>query len=434
MSEQTVAVGLVQREKHDRLYGKITKRFIPFLLICYVCSYLDRINVGFAKLQMLHDLGFSEAAYGLGAGIFFIGYFIFEVPSNLIMLRAGPRVWIARIMITWGVISAAMVLVHSETQFYILRFFLGAAEAGFIPGVLYYLNCWFPAVAKGRSIALFMAGIPIAGMIGGPVSGAILDGLQNVGGLSGWQWVFIIEAIPSVLAGLACLIWLDDGPEAARWLTSEEKSRVAADLKQDNQHKLLSSLREGLVSRKVWALSLLYVLFIMGLYGISFWLPSIIKQSGVTGNVEIGMLTAIPYTAALIAMYLLGASSDRRKERRWHLAAPAALGAIGLCISVVYSHDVTMAIIGLTIGAAGSLSCIPQFYVVPSMILSSSAAAAGFAVINSVGNLAGFVSPYMLGYVKQTTGSTNIGLLIIAACLLIAALCVLLVPKKLVNR
>ena len=279
-----------------------------------------------------------------------------------------------------------------------------------------------------------MAGIPIAGMIGGPLSGVILTGLQSVAGLAGWQWVFIIEAIPSVLAGLACLIWLDDNPEAASWLTAAEKSRIAADLKLDNAEKPLSSLREGLVSRKVWALSLLYVLFIMGLYGISFWLPSIIKQSGVTNVVSIGLLTAIPYTAALISMYVIGTSSDRRKERRWHLAVPAVLGAVGLLISVVYSQNVAMAVIGLTIGAAGSLSCIPQFYVVPSMLLSGGAAAAGFAVINSVGNLAGFVSPYMLGYVKQATGSTNVGLMIIAGCLVVAAFSVFVVPKQLVNR
>jgi MFS family permease len=407
---------------------------MPFLLICYVCSYLDRINVGFAKLQMLHDLGFSEAAYGLGAGVFFIGYFFFEVPSNIIMLRTGPRTWIARIMITWGLISAAMIFVHSIATFYILRFFLGAAEAGFIPGVIYYLNCWFPSEVKGRSIALFMAGIPIAGMIGGPLSGVILNGLQNVAGFAGWQWVFIIEAIPSVIAGLACLLWLDDTPEAAKWLTSAEKSRIASDLQRDHTCKPLASTREGLLSSKVWALSLLYVLFIMGLYGISFWLPSIIKQSGVTSVVTIGLLTAIPYTAALITMIVIGYSSDRQKERRWHLAGPALLGAAGLLISVAYSHDVTMAVIGLTIGAAGSLTCIPQFYVVPSMILSGGAAAAGFAVINSVGNLAGFVSPYMLGYVKQATGSTNNGIMIIAACLVIAAVSTLLVPKKLVNR
>ena len=327
-----------------------------------------------------------------------------------------------------------MIFVHSETTFYILRFLLGAAEAGFIPAVLYYLNCWFPAKAKGRSIALFMAGIPIAGMIGGPLSGWILSGLQNVGGLSGWQWVFLIEAIPSVLAGLACLVWLDDSPETAGWLTPDEKAGIAADLKVDNKDKPLKSLRDGLMSGQVWALSLLYVLFIMGLYGISFWLPSIIKQSGVTDVVWIGLLTAIPYTAALIMMYVVGTSSDRRKERRWYLALPALLGAIGLLISVVYSHDDTLAVVGLTLAAAGSLTCIPQFYVVPSMILSGGTAAVGFAVFNSVGNLAGFVSPYMLGYVKQATGSTNIGLIVIATCLIIAAFCMLLVPKRLVNR
>jgi sugar phosphate permease len=419
---------------YERTYAKIFLRLIPFLLFCYICSYLDRINVGFAKLQMVRELGFSETAYGLGAGIFFIGYFLFEIPSNIIMLRTGPRFWIGRIMITWGLVSGAMMFVRSETAFYMLRFLLGLAEAGFIPGVLYYLNCWFPAKAKGRATALFMTGIPLSGIIGAPLSGWILHGLQGVGGLSGWQWVFLVEAVPTLLAGAACFAWLDNSPETAKWLTPGEKASIAAEHLGENADKQLHSLRDGLFNRRIWYLSLLYTMFTMGLYAISFWLPSIIGQSGVADPVSVGLLTAMPYGAALVTMWIVGRSSDRRGERRWHLSVPACLGAGGLVFSVMFSHDITMAIIGLTLATAGIITCIPQFYVIPPMLLGGSAAAAGLALINSVGNLAGFVSPFLLGYVKDATGTTAVGLLVVAACLLVGATCVLLIPKALVNK
>jgi sugar phosphate permease len=418
---------------HDT-YARIFKRLIPFLLFCYICSYLDRINVGFAKIQMVKELGFSETAYGLGAGIFFVGYFAFEVPSNVIMLRTGARFWIGRIMLVWGLISGAMLLVRSETTFYVLRFLLGIAEAGFIPGVLYYLNCWFPAKAKGRATALFMGGIPLAGMIGGPISGWILAGLHGAAGLSGWQWMFLLEAVPSLLAGIVCFVWLDSGPEEARWLSVEEKASIAADHRAESAAKQFHSLRDGLLNRGVWYLSLLYSMFTMGLYAISFWLPTIISQSGVSDPTRLGLLTAIPYAAALIIMYLVGRSSDSRRERRWHLTLPALTGAGGLLWSVAFAHDMPLAMIGLTIATAGILTCVPQFYVIPPMMLGGGAAAAGFAVINSIGNLAGFVSPYLLGYVKDATGSTTGGLLIVAVCLTLGGVCVLLIPRLHVNK
>lgn len=415
-------------------YRKVYRRIVPFLLLCYIFSYLDRINVGFAKLQMLHDLGFSESAYGLGAGIFFIGYFVFEIPSNMIILRAGPRMWIARIMVTWGLISGAMMFVQNEKTFYMLRFLLGVAEAGFIPGILYYLNCWFPAEYKGKATALFMAGIPLSGMIGGPLSGWVLHRFHGVAGLAGWQWVFLIEALPSITAGIVCLFWLENDPKSASWLTDEEKGAIAMDHRREAAGKRTHTFRDGFLDRRIWLLSLLYMMFTMGLYGISFWLPSIIVQSGVADPLSVGLLTSIPYAAALVTMCLVGHSSDRHRERRWHLAVPAALGGVGLLVSVAFSHDILLAMLGLTVGTAGVLTCIPQFYVIPPMMLSGPAAAAGFALINSIGSLAGFVSPYLLGYIKDQTGSTNHGLLAITLCLMTGACCALLLPRSVVNR
>lgn len=429
-----VAETLPQSLTQDSTYGRIFRRLIPFLLFCYLCSYLDRINVGFAKLQMVRELGFSETTYGLGAGIFFIGYFLFEVPSNIIMLRTGARFWIGRIMVTWGLISGAMMFIHSESIFYLLRFMLGFAEAGFIPAVLYYLSCWFPAKERGKATALFMTGIPIAGMIGGPLSGWILVGLDGASGLSGWQWMFLIEAVPTLIAGLLCFAWLDDSPEKAAWLTAEEKANIALDHREESGTKQLHSMRDGLLNRRVWYLSILYAMFTMGLYAISFWLPSIIGQLGVKDPAKVGLLTAIPYTAALLTMYVVGRSSDRQRERRWHLSGPALIGAAGLICSVVFSNDFTLAMVALTVATAGILTCVPQFYVIPPTILGGRAAAVGLAVANSVGNLAGFVSPYMLGYVKDVTGTTTIGVLIVAGCLIVGGACVQLLPRALVNK
>ncbi len=419
---------------NEDTYARIFRRLIPFLLFCYICSYLDRINVGFAKLQMVKELGFSDTAYGLGAGIFFAGYFLFEVPSNIIMLKTGARFWIGRIMITWGVISGAMMFVHSETMFYVLRFLLGLAEAGFIPGVLYYLNTWFPAQAKGRATGMFMSGIPLAGMIGAPLSGWIMSGLNGAYGMSGWQWVFLVESIPSLIAGVACFFWLDDRPETAKWLNAEEKATIAAAHKAENAQKQFHNKMDGFAKKNVWLLSALYYTFMMGLYAIGFWLPSIIATSGVTDPATLGLLTSIPYGTAFLTILVVGRNSDKRRERRWHLTVPAVIGAIGLAASVLVAHNVALAMVALTIATAGILTCVPQFYVIPPMIFSGGAVAVSLAVINSVGNVAGFVSPYLIGYIKDSTGSTTIGVLIVAAFLLVGGACVQLIPRQSVNR
>lgn len=418
----------------DSVYKKVTWRLIPFLLFCYLCSYLDRINVGFAKLQMLDDLKFSETVYGLGAGIFFVGYVIFEIPSNLIMIRTGARFWIARIMVTWGILSGLTMLVQTPMQFYIVRFLLGAAEAGFIPAILYYLTIWYPSDRRGKVTALFLAGIPLAGMLGGPLSGWIMSAFHGTYGLAGWQWMFFIEAVPTVIAGVVAYFYLDDSAEKAQWLSDAEKKTIAKDLTEEARGKTLHSIRDGLTNPKVWLLSIIYFFFTMGLYGVSFWLPSIIRASGVTDPLDIGLLTAIPFTAALVTMYLVGRSSDARRERRWHLAVPAVVGATGLIFSAVYDTHTLFAMIALTVATAGIITCVPQFYTLPPAILTGAAAAMGIALANSIGSVAGFVSPYLLGFIKDMTGSTNGGVITLAVALIVGAALTFTVPSKLVDR
>ncbi len=430
----TATATLAPERTRGQVYDLLSRRIMPMLLFCYVYAYLDRINVGFAKLQMLSELHFSETVYGLGAGIFFVGYVAFEIPSNLVMVKVGARYWIGRIMITWGLISGAMLFVKSPTTFYVLRFLLGVAEAGLIPAVLYYMSTWFPGDRRGKATAFFMSGIPLSGMIGGPVSGWIITNLHHAGGLSGWQWMFLIEAVPAVVGGLFCFFYLDDSPAKATWLSAPEREIVARDLAGEAQGKPLQSIRQGLLDRKVWYLSALYMSFTMGLYAVSFWLPSIIKASGVKSALDVGLLTAIPYAATLPVMYFVGRSSDRRRERRFHLALPAIIGACGLLVSVRYAHDTSLAMIALTVATAGILTCIPQFYTLPPTITSGAAAAMSFAVANSVGSVAGFISPYLLGTVADLTGSTNNGVLFIAACLLLGGALVFAVPAKLVNK
>ncbi|WP_375453945.1 MFS transporter [uncultured Methylobacterium sp.] len=416
------------------LYARLLARLIPFLLICYVASYLDRVNVGFAKLQMLSDLKFSETVYGFGAGVFFIGYALFEIPSNVIMVRTGPRIWIGRIMVTWGLVSAAMMFVTTPMSFYVLRFLLGVAEAGFIPAIIYYLTIWFPSSHRGKASAMFLAGIPLSGIVGGPVSGWIMTSFHGANGLQGWQWMFLIEGLFATILGIVCFFFLDNDVASAKWLSPSEKERIAADIAAEARTKPLRSAREGLTSGRVWLLSGTYFFFTMGLYGISFWLPTIIRDSGVKDPLHVGLLTAIPYTGALIGMYLVGRSSDRRQERRWHLAGPAIVGAIGLAASVLVAQNTVLALAALTVAAAGTLTCVPQFYTLAPSVLTGAAAAMGLALANSIGSVAGFVSPYLLGWVKDATGSTGNGVLVLSAALVVGSVLVFLNPARLVNR
>ncbi|MDB5839820.1 MAG: Permease of the major facilitator superfamily [Herminiimonas sp.] len=418
----------------ESVYDKVSWRLIPFLFLCYVVAYLDRVNVGFAKIQMLNDLKFSETVYGLGAGIFFIGYFLFEVPSNIILHRVGARIWIARIMITWGLISAAMIYVTTPATFYILRFFLGVAEAGFFPGIILYLTYWYPAHRRARMTALFMSAIPVSGVIGGPLSGWIMKALPGVGGLAGWQWMFLIEAIPSIIVGLAVIFYLPDRIRHAKWLTEPEKRVLEAGIERDTIEKTDLPLRQLFTYGKVWLLALIYFCLVMGLYGISFWLPSLIKETGVQDPLRIGLLTVIPYAAAVAGMVLTSRSADRRRERRLHVAIPATIGAIGLVLSALYSHNTLIAMAALTVATAGIITSLPLFWSLPTAFLGGVAAAAGIALINSLGNLAGFVSPYMVGWIKDATQSTNMGMYALAASLLTGAILTMTLSGRLVNR
>ncbi len=419
----------------EHTYKKVFWRIVPFLMLCYVVAYLDRVNVGFAKLQMAQDLGFSETVYGLGAGLFFIGYFLFEVPSNVLLHRVGARVWIARIMITWGLMSAAFMFVKTPASFYTMRFLLGVAEAGFYPGVILYMTYWFPARRRARIIAMFMSAIPVAGIFGNPLSGWIMDAFHSSEGLRGWQWMFVVEAVPALLMGIAVLLYLDNGIRAAKWLTETEKRQLERAIVVD-QEASQTYPSTGAIFRdvRIWHMSLIYFCFVMGQYALTFWMPTLIKTTGVVGNLNIGLFSAIPFGCAIVAMNLFGRSADARHERRWHLVIPALMGAVGFIVAASFVDNTAVAVVALSLAAAGVLTCAPLFWSLPTSFLSGAAAAVGIATINSVGNLAGFVSPYLVGYLKDLTHSTQSGMYVLAGMLVIGAIAVLRTPARLVNR
>ncbi|NIF70950.1 MULTISPECIES: MFS transporter [unclassified Burkholderia] len=420
----------------DATYKKVFWRIVPFLMLCYVVAYLDRVNVGFAKLQMSQDLAFSETVFGLGAGIFFVGYFLFELPSNLLMHRIGAKIWIARIMITWGLLSAAFAFVRTPTQFYVLRFLLGLAEAGFYPGVILYLTYWFPTHRRARIIAVFMSAIPVSGIFGNPLSGWIMSKFQGGAGFHGWQWMFMIEAVPAVLVGIATLLYLDNGIAQAKWLSQREKQLLQDEI--DAQPHLKSkekhSLRTVFADPRMWWMSLIYFTFVTGQYGLTFWMPTLVKSTGIQDNFTIGLLSAIPFLVAIVVMNLFGHSSDKRRERRWHLIIPATMGTVGFAVAAMFPHNTAVSILFLSIAAGGVLTCAPLFWSLPTAFMAGGAAAAGIAIINSVGNLAGFASPYVIGYLRDATHSTASGMYMLAGMLVIGSIAVWLTPAKLVNR
>lgn len=418
----------------ETIYRKVAWRIMPLLLVCYIVAYLDRVNVGFAKLQMMQALGFSDVVYGLGAGIFFIGYFIFEVPSNIILHKVGARLWIGRIMISWGFLSAGMMLVSNETAFYIMRFLLGVAEAGFFPGIILYLTYWYPAQRRGRITAMFMTGIPLAGVVGGPLSGYIMQSFDGVSALAGWQWMFLLEGLPAVLLGLIVILKMDDRISTATWLSEEERHLLEKNIAEDTQEKQDHSVMRVLSSGRVWLMALIYFSFVMGLYGVSFWLPTIIKAMGVADPLEIGLLSAIPYGAATIAMLSIAKNADRLRERRWHVAIPAVIGSIGLLLSVLWADNTLLAMAALTLATACIITTLPLFWSLPTAFLAGTGAAAGIAMINSLGNLAGFASPYAVGWLKQASGTTSSGMFLLAGSLVLGAILTISVPAKLVNK
>lgn len=418
----------------ETIYRKVAWRIMPLLLVCYIVAYLDRVNVGFAKLQMMQALGFSDVVYGMGAGIFFIGYFLFEVPSNIILHKVGARLWIGRIMISWGCLSAAMMLVSNETAFYIMRFLLGVAEAGFFPGIILYLTYWYPAQRRGRITAMFMTGIPLAGVVGGPLSGYIMKSFDGVSALAGWQWMFLLEGVPAIILGLIVILTMDDRISAATWLSEEERQLLEKNIAEDAQEKQDHAVLHILSSGRVWLMAFIYFSFVMGLYGVSFWLPTIIKAMGVADPLQIGLLSAIPYGAATIAMLLIAKNADRLRERRWHVAIPAVVGAIGLLLSVLWADNTLLAMAALTLATACIITTLPLFWSLPTAFLAGTGAAAGIAMINSLGNLAGFVSPYAVGWLKQASGTTSSGMFLLAGSLVLGAILTISVPAKLVNK
>ncbi|BCZ83015.1 MFS transporter [Paraburkholderia terrae] len=417
-----------------KTYAKVGRRLIPFLMLCYLGAYLDRVNVGFAKLQMLSDLRFSETVYGMGAGIFFLGYFLFEVPSNVILHRVGARRWLARIMLTWAVISASFVFVKSPTAFYALRFLLGVAEAGFAPGVILYLTYWFPSERRAKALSLFFMAIPLAGMIGGPLSGWIMHSLQGAMSMAGWKWLFLLEALPSLVLGFAILLYLDDGIKQAKWLNDSEKALLARNVAADAEHKTAHvSIRAFIGDRRLWLMASIYFCVVLGQYGLTFWLPTIIRKAGVADPLWVGAFTAIPYLCAIIALPLVGMSADRRRERRFHLAIPMLVAAGGFA-TLPMLGSVGASIVCLSIAAAGILASSSQFWSLPTALLGGMSAAAGIAAVNCFANLAGFFSPAIVGWLNDLTGKSTAGLIFISVAVTLGAALVFLVPARSVNR
>jgi D-galactonate transporter len=425
--------GDVDTALETRAYRRVTLRLVPFLFLCYVVAYLDRVNVGFAKLQMLQDLGMSDTAYGIGAGIFFIGYFLFEVPSNLILHRVGARMWIARIMVTWGAISILMMFVTGPLSFYALRFLLGIAEAGFFPGVMLYLTQWYPASRRAQIISLFLTGVAISGVIGGPLSGAILARMSGVSGLAGWQWLFLLEGIPSLVMGVATYLYLPESLEHAAWLPGNERQRLVQNLRDEDGGVEHVSVFATLRDPRVLLFASISFCFVMGLYGITFWLPQLIKTMGVSDASRIGVLSGIPSAVAALVMVVLGWSSDRLRERRWHLVFGALLGASGLVVAGVFGSHLVIGLAAMSAAMAGALSNIALFWTLPTAALRGTSAAAGIAAINSIGNLAGFLSPYLIGVVKDATGEATFGLYVIAVFMLMGAVLVVVATRKAVQ-
>lgn len=416
-------------EIEKRTIGKIIWRLIPFLVLCYFVAFLDRVNVGFAKLHMNSALGLSEAVYGLGAGLFFIGYFFFEVPSNILLERFGARRWIARIMITWGIVSCAFAFIprisaatglSNEWTFYILRLLLGAFEAGFFPGIIFYLTLWFPAVYRARVISLFMLAIPISSIVGAPISGLLLNvtGL----GLDGWQWLFILESLPSVLVGVLVLLYLTDYPKDAKWLEPDEiawlEDRLLTEDRNREKHEHVSML-QAFTDGRVLACALIYFCLNAAAYGIPFFLPTIIKSFGVT-DTQTGLITALPFVFGAIGMVLFGRHSDRAVERKKHVAAALIIAAVGFGVSA-YASSPVLVVMLLCFAQIGVSAVPPMFWPMPATILSGAAAASGIAAINSLGNLSGFAAPFAMGYLKETTGDFRASLTLLAVCALLGA-------------
>lgn len=420
-------------ELADATHRAVTWRLMPLLLICYLFAHLDRINIGFAKMQMSHDLQLSDTVYGLGAGLFFIAYALFGVPSNLMLERIGPRRWIATLMVVWGTLSASMLLIESSSAFYLLRFALGAAEAGFFPGILVYLNRWYPAGRRAQVTALFAIAVPLAGVVGGPLSGAILAFMHDAAGLRGWQWMFLLEGAPVILLGLVVLAALPERFELVHWLDDRQKAALRAQFGSEEQRKTVTSLGGVFSSPAIWLLVAVYCAVMLAVNTLAFWMPSLIHGAGIGSDASVGMLSALPYLAGCVFMLACGRSSDRQRERRWHLCVPLLMAAAGIGITGLAPQQPWPVMGGLMLAGMGASAALPMFWQLPPAFLNARTQAAGIALISSLGSIASFAAPYFIGWVRDTTQSASLALYALACFITLGGLLVLRTRAVIVN-
>ena len=414
----------VARSVETTVIRKTMWRVVPFLGLLYFISFLDRVNIGYAALTMNQALGLTATEFGLGGGIFFIGYILLEVPSNLLLAKFGARFWIARIMITWGIVSTAMAFVTGATGFYALRFLLGIAEAGFFPGIILYLTTWFPAAHRGRIVGIYMIALPLSSVIGAPISTSLLD-VKGLG-LAGWQWLFVVEGVPAILLGIAVLLVLKDRPAAATWLTAPERAWLEGTLRREREAQSLVDVRRALADPRIWVFGVIYFGIVIGVYGLGFWLPQIVKSFGGLSNHQVGLLTGFPYLLAAGGMIFAGRRSDRTRERILHTAIPCLIGAVGLCASAYLVGAPALSYAALTLGTIGVYAALPVFWTLPTAIVGGAAAAGGIALINALGNVSGFIGPFLIGAIKDRTGSFQYGILMLGGCIALAGVLTLM--------
>ena len=407
--------------------ARVIRRLIPFIFLCYVVAYIDRVNIGFAAEELQRDLGLSDAAYGLGGGLFFLGYCLFEIPSNLILERVGARMWIARIMVGWGLVSMAMIFVVGQWSFYAMRVLLGIAEAGFFPGVVLYLTYWVPSADRARAGALFMTAAPVAVLVGAPVSEALLA-LDGTMGLAGWQWLFLIEGLPAVILGIIAFWYLTDRPEQATWLPERDRAWLSQHMSDERERRvghLGGSHLGALLNGRVLLICFIYFLNTLVTYGVFLWLPRILREVSGLRGAGLSAITAVPFLVALVGMVIIGRHSDRTGERKGHVAACALTGALGLSLAAGFHNSAPLIVLSFTLSQLGQRSVQGVFWAIPPMFLGGTAAAAGIALINSVGNLGGFVGPTVMGWLRGLSGGYSAGLIVLASALVLEAILVM---------
>jgi MFS family permease len=416
-------------ESQQALFKKIAWRLMPFLFICYLIAQVDRMNVSFAKLQMLDELKFSETIYGLAAGVFFIGYVLFEVPSNILLRKYGAHRWIARIMVSWGIVTVGMMFVTTPMQFYVMRFLLGVAEAGFFPGVIFYLTYWFPKAQRTKMTAIFMTAIALSGVIVGPISGAIMREMHQLHGLSGWQWLFMLEGAPAVILGICCLFYLPRDPQSSRWLTDNEKAMLAEVMAKETASSSDIPLREILKGSKVWLLSGIYGCYGVSFFGFVFWLPTIIKSIGLSDPLSIGLVSSIPWTVAVTAMFLVASYVDKRQNAAQVLIVLSLIASLGWVLSPLVDGNIVLSMTVLSLAMFGLMASLPVFWNLPTSAYHGTSAAAVIAIVTSLGNVPGFFSPYIVGWIKETTHSMSAAMYMFAALSLIGAVLLVIYRK-----